>query len=586
MLDEAVRGSIGTLVRRRDRRRRHRSRSASPTLDLGDLPGRGPAADVLDRDRRAPDGDARRVQGPRGRQPRARRRRRGASTRELEAAARAPARAWRRPRAAAEEGDFVVVDYVGSIDGEPFEGGEGRDQLIELGSRPLLPGFEEQLTGAKAGDERTIDVTFPDDYGAEQLAGKTREFAVTVKEVKRKQLPELDDDFASDAAGFDTLDELREDIREQLARGRRAARSRPSSARPSLDAAVAEATVEVPDALVEARARELWEQHAHPLARQGISKEAYLQISGKTEEEILEEAKPDAEQALRREAVLAAVVEAEAIEPTDEDLLEALAALGRAREHHAGEAARAPARRRPPGDAARGRRHAQGDRPAGRERDSDPGRAGPGARQAVDARQGRRRGRGRGRGRQAAGQALDAGVTPEVAPRPPIGAAVKAAARAVPDRPVRIARTVAGGASLRRAVGGRTVLVAGPRTESLEATDRRLRRARAAVVRLEADLADTVALQTGMEDTLVRHGAADALVLAPTPDGDEWQAMRSGYYGAVLLILAALPGMLTRGGGQVVVLRRRGRRSAAEAGARGALDGFLACAAPELTGRA
>jgi trigger factor len=226
---------------------------------------------------------------------------------------------------AAGDGDFVVMDYVGSTDGEPFEGGEGRDQLLELGSGRLIPGFEEQLRGAKAGDERTVNVTFPDDYGAEHLAGKAAEFAVTVKEVKRKELPDLDDEFASDHAGFDTLDELREDIASKL---READESRADAEfrEAALDAVVAGATVDVPATLVDARARELWERMLHSLGHQGISKDAYLQISGKSEEEILDEAKPDAEQALRREAVIAAVIEAEGIEPSDGDVLAALQA--------------------------------------------------------------------------------------------------------------------------------------------------------------------------------------------------------------------------------------------------------------------
>ena len=107
----------------------------------------------------------------------------------------------------------MVMDFVGSIDGTPFGGGEGRDQMVELGSGRLIPGFEEQLEGASAGEERTVKVDFPEDYGAEDLAGKSAEFAVTVKEIKAKDLPELDDDLAAEA-GFDTLDELREDIRE------------------------------------------------------------------------------------------------------------------------------------------------------------------------------------------------------------------------------------------------------------------------------------------------------------------------------------------------------------------------------------
>ena len=223
----------------------------------------------------------------------------------------------------ADKGDFVVVDYLGTIDGDPFEGGEARDQLIELGSGRLIPGFEDQLEGVRAGEERTVQVTFPDDYGAETLAGKTAQFAVTVKEVKAKELPELDDDFASDAAGFDTLDELREDIRQRL----READEQQAEAEfreAAVDAAAANARVEVPERLVEARAAELWERLSTTLGRQGISREAYLRISGKTEEEIVAEARPDAERALRREAVLAAIVGAEGIEPTEEELREAL----------------------------------------------------------------------------------------------------------------------------------------------------------------------------------------------------------------------------------------------------------------------
>ena len=116
----------------------------------------------------------------------------------------------------AQRGDFVVMDFAGSVDGTPFPGGEGRDQMIELGSGRLVPGFEDQLEGAVGGEERTITITFPEDYGASELAGQEAEFAVTVREVKAKQLPELDDEFAEEA-GFDTLDELREDIRTRMA---------------------------------------------------------------------------------------------------------------------------------------------------------------------------------------------------------------------------------------------------------------------------------------------------------------------------------------------------------------------------------
>jgi trigger factor len=223
---------------------------------------------------------------------------------------------------AAASGDFVVMDYRGTIDDEPFAGGEGRDQMVELGSARLVPGFEDQLEGAAAGDERTVTVTFPDDYPAAELAGQEAQFAVSVKEVKAKELPELDDDLAAEA-GFDTLDELREDIRGRLAEVD-SAQVEGEFRQAALDSAVKAATVEVPDALVEARARELWDSMLHSLAHQGISREAYLRIAGRDEDEIVEQSKPDAEQALRREAVLAAIVDAEGIEPTDEEVLEAV----------------------------------------------------------------------------------------------------------------------------------------------------------------------------------------------------------------------------------------------------------------------
>ncbi|MCW2991847.1 MAG: tig [Solirubrobacterales bacterium] len=223
----------------------------------------------------------------------------------------------------AAQGDFVVMDYVGSIDGENFEGGEGRDQMVELGTGRLIPGFEEQLEGAAAGEDRTVSLSFPDDYGAEHLQGKAAEFAVTVKEIKRKRLPELDDEFALEAGGFDSIDELREDIASKL---READQSKAEAEYREgvLDAVAANAKIEVPEALSRGRSAELFERMMHQLSHQGINKEMYLQISGKDEEEIIAEALPDAEQALRREAVLAAVIEAEKIEPADGDILDAL----------------------------------------------------------------------------------------------------------------------------------------------------------------------------------------------------------------------------------------------------------------------
>lgn len=222
----------------------------------------------------------------------------------------------------AAQGDYVVIDHVGTVDGTPFEGGTARDQLLELGSGRLVPGFEEQLVGAGAGDERTVSVTFPEDYPGPR-GGQEASFAVTVNEVKAKRLPELDDEFAAEAAGFDTLAELRDDVRGRLEQADARALEREFE-NAVVEAAVAEAQVDVPDKLIHARAHEMLEDTFGMLARQGISKESYLRISGRDEETLAHEAEPEAAAALKREAVLAAIVAAEGVEPTDEEVREAL----------------------------------------------------------------------------------------------------------------------------------------------------------------------------------------------------------------------------------------------------------------------
>jgi trigger factor len=222
----------------------------------------------------------------------------------------------------AATGDHVVMDYLGKIGDEPFEGGEGRDQLLELGSGQLIAGFEEQLVGAQAGEERTVEVRFPDSHST--LGGKDATFDVVVKEVKQKRLPELDDDFAAEAAGLDSLQELRDDISERLAKDEDRAIDREFE-EAVLDAVVANATIDVPQNLIHERAHQLWHQMVHSFERQGLSKEAYMQLAGKEdEEEIVHEAEPEAALAIRRDAVLTAVIAAEQIEPSDEEILEAL----------------------------------------------------------------------------------------------------------------------------------------------------------------------------------------------------------------------------------------------------------------------
>jgi trigger factor len=224
---------------------------------------------------------------------------------------------------AAGDGDFVVIDFIGRIDGEPFEGGEGRGYLLELGSGRFIPGFEEQLTGASAGEEREVSVAFPADYGAEEVAGKDAVFSVTVKEVKEKRLPELDDDFAAEAGGFDSVDDLRADIETKM----REAEEREIEQefrQAAVDAAAANAKVDLPKELVHSKAHEMWHETAHRLQHQGLNPQQYLQLVNKTEEEVVVEAEPEAELALKREAVLAAIVEDAGIEVSDEEAFEAL----------------------------------------------------------------------------------------------------------------------------------------------------------------------------------------------------------------------------------------------------------------------
>jgi trigger factor len=225
---------------------------------------------------------------------------------------------------AATVGDVLLVDFEGLVEGKTFEGGTATDYLLELGGNQLIEGFEEQLLGASAGETRQVEVSFPGDYQAEQLAGADALFKVEVKEVREKVLPDLDDDFAAEASEFDSLEELRADIGERVAKVMEE-RIEQDFRIAAVDAAAKTATVELPDDLVSARAGERWERVERQLASRGMSPDSYLQLQGKTREEIVEESRPDAERELKREAVLAAIAEAEEIGVSEEEMQEALA---------------------------------------------------------------------------------------------------------------------------------------------------------------------------------------------------------------------------------------------------------------------
>ena len=223
----------------------------------------------------------------------------------------------------AAEGDVLLIDYEGKVDGEAFEGGDAHDYLLELGAGRVLPELEAALPGAKAGDEKTVNVTFPDDYPPEELRGKEAEFTIEVKEVREKELPELDDDFAAEASEFETIDELRDFIRGRIAEAldhQAEERFRADA----LDAAAERVEIDLPDSLVDARAEEMWRRLERTMAQRGVSPDAYAQAQGKTREELLSEVRPDAEKALKREAALEAIADAEGIEVTEDEMLEAL----------------------------------------------------------------------------------------------------------------------------------------------------------------------------------------------------------------------------------------------------------------------
>jgi trigger factor len=225
-----------------------------------------------------------------------------------------------RPAAA---GDILVIDYSGTVDGEPFEGSEATDLTVELGAETLLQEFDEALAGASAGDEVTVKVDFPEEHRPEVLAGKKASFTVTVKEVREKELPDLDDDFASEASEFETLDELRNEIRSRIAAALEQ-RSEDDFRAATVDAAAAGATIDLPKELVHARAHDMWERLERSLNARGIDPAMYVQMQGKSREELVTDMEGEAQQALRREAVLEAVADAEEIEVSDDDLLEAL----------------------------------------------------------------------------------------------------------------------------------------------------------------------------------------------------------------------------------------------------------------------
>nr|WP_325302062.1 trigger factor [uncultured Dysosmobacter sp.] len=218
----------------------------------------------------------------------------------------------------AKEGDTAVIDFEGFLDGVPFEGGKGENHSLELGSHSFVPGFEEQVVGMKAGDEKDLDITFPENYTPE-LAGKAVVFKVKVHEVKEKEAPALDDEFAKDVSEFDTLKDLKADLKKKITEERQREADRVFEN--TLMEQVAEnITADIPDAMVEGQCRQFLDNFKMQIAQSGIPYDQYLKMSGMTEEQLLADAKEPATRQVRVDLAVAAIIKAEDIQVTDEDV--------------------------------------------------------------------------------------------------------------------------------------------------------------------------------------------------------------------------------------------------------------------------
>ena len=218
-----------------------------------------------------------------------------------------------------QDGDMTVINFEGFVDGTPFEGGKGTDYPLTIGSGAFIPGFEEQLIGAEIGKETEVNVSFPEDYHAKDLAGKPAVFKCTVKEIKVKELPELDDDFAQDVSDFDTLEEYKADVRKKIEE-RKAASAKAKKEDAVIEKIIEGAKMEIPDAMVKTQAEQGVDEFAQRLQMQGMSIEQYLQYMGGSIDAMVEQYKPQALKRIQSRLVLEAVAAAENLEVSDEEL--------------------------------------------------------------------------------------------------------------------------------------------------------------------------------------------------------------------------------------------------------------------------
>ena len=217
-----------------------------------------------------------------------------------------------------KDGDMTTLDFEGFVDGVAFEGGKGESYPLTIGSGAFIPGFEEQLVGAKIGEETEVKVTFPEDYQAEHLQGKEAVFKCTVKEIREKELPELNDEFASDVSDFETLAEYRADVKKTLEEQKKKEAEKEKE-EAAVKAAVEDSEMEIPEAMLETQQKRIVEEFAQRITMQGLSMEQYFQFSGTNYQQMVEQVKPQAEERIRSRLVLEAVAKAEKLEVTDEE---------------------------------------------------------------------------------------------------------------------------------------------------------------------------------------------------------------------------------------------------------------------------
>ena len=219
---------------------------------------------------------------------------------------------------AVKDGDMTTIDFEGFIDGEAFEGGKGENYPLTIGSHSFIDTFEEQMIGMNIGEEKELNVTFPEDYHAENLKGKPATFKVTVKEIKEKQLPELDDDFAQDVSDFDTLAEYKDDLKKKIAE-RKESEAKAKKESEAIEKVVEAAKMDIPQAMIDTQVNRMLEDFAMRLQQQGLSVEQYFQYTGMTADKIMEEMKPEAVKRIKNSLVLEAVAKAENIEVSEEE---------------------------------------------------------------------------------------------------------------------------------------------------------------------------------------------------------------------------------------------------------------------------